>query len=309
MDHIGIILSVIGILLAVPIGIWIGRRDRKRPDLRSAKDFDALISPGDWLLRGDLDIAFDGRKLDRVSRTYLALWNHSGDTVRAADVLPSDPLRIVVGNDDEIFQTRLVSSSRPQIGARVAVTPLGAPVTFDFLDPKDGFIIEVMHRGEAAAAFAGTVPGAAIRDPKSLILSAESLSYLRLPPVKRVRQMFRDRAYFLTALLMITGGSIVSVISLVESVLQMGRAALVPAEDFDLTSLAGQRDFAKAVRDVGEIDFLNLAFEVVLVVAAFGFLLSLLNAFRARVPRTIAAEIASESEAPSDDAALGDQPV
>lgn len=289
MDAIGIALAVGLFLIGVPIAYFVGRRNRQSPDLRSAVDFDELLSPGDWLTRGDLDITFDSKPLSRVSRTYLAIWNRRGDTVRREDILARDPIRIVVDEDDEILQTRVVSMSRAQIAPQVASASQDASVAFEFLDRGDGFILEVLHRGESGARVVGTVPGAAIRRPIRATLSNAARYQLRQPWPKRIASLVQRaprRLILAVIALVLTSGYM---IFLSIRVLIRGLApAAVEATNFDLETFEGQREFAFAVQNSGLPGLGEIVIAVIAVLFALAPIAVLIIVSTARVPRAIA---------------------
>lgn len=302
MDPITIAITLLTIVISIPIGFYIGRRNRQVPDLRSAVDFDAVLEPGEWLTRGDLDINFDGKKLTRVSRTYLALWNHRGDTVMAADVLPSDPLRITVEDDDEILQTRVVSLSRLQIAPDVTPGGKGAMLTFTFLDPGDGFIVEVMHRGTSAARLEGTVPGAAIRPSKKFILTRRARHRMRQAWPKRLLQRVKDNGrvfvFLLAGFLFFVGYAIVTS---TQTLMRAFWPSLADSDEYDLTSLAGQRDFSDYVRALGEPALLSVILAWVnLAIAVLALVLILRLLLTPGVPRSIARNDAESYDDPTD---------
>jgi hypothetical protein len=57
--NLSIVITVgVGIASAL-VAYLFSRKMPKKPDLRSAVDFDRILSPGDWLTRGKLKISFD----------------------------------------------------------------------------------------------------------------------------------------------------------------------------------------------------------------------------------------------------------
>lgn len=245
MDWLGIAGLVIG-LVGIPLAFWAGRRNRQRPDLRASTDFDQVMAPLSFA--GGLRLTWKKRSLTQVSRTNIAVWNHRGDTVRGDDIVEADPLRIAVADDDEILQVRIASFSREQNQMVVD----GKAISFDFLDARDGAVLEVLHLGDAPARIVGTVRGAKIRNASQVDLSPAARTTRRLP----VRKRFfapgpgRMRRLFTAAnvLLILIGLGLVAVfIAMLSSRLPM----LVEPTAYDLGTLQGQADFASRVRKIG----------------------------------------------------------
>ena len=182
------------IWLTVGVGIasivvgWVGnwffsRRTRQRPDLRSARDFDVVLEPANWQADAPISVAYDGQPVRRVSRTYLALWNRQGDTFDKSDVDPDDPLHVHVEEGDRILLARVVA--RSEHPAKVDVVSDGSAVSFPYLGPGDGFILEITHEGEHPASLAGHPKGGSIAAPDSCDLSLDGRERLRKPFVLR----------------------------------------------------------------------------------------------------------------------------
>jgi hypothetical protein len=243
----GWIAGVLGVLLAL-VGIFLTVRARQTPDLRTARDYDLIVPEGGWMLRGGLQITFEGRSLDRVARTYIAIWNHRGKTVKGTEVLASDPLRIEVSEGDEVLHARVVAQSRPQIGVDVAPMGRTANVTFDFMDARDGAVIEIIHSGEQPANLVGTIPGAKLSGIRREVLSPEGRRRLRRNPISRIFVNGGLPGFALaTGLVFYLFGSI-----------YFGARALWPEmgvtvdpDDYRLTTYDGQQEFASAVLGTG----------------------------------------------------------
>lgn len=289
------VLSVVGIPLAF---IW-GRRNRQKPDLRSSTDFDQVMAPLSFA--GGLRLTWNGRSLEQVSRTNIALWNERGDTVRGGDIVPADKLRIAVADDDEILQVRVASFSREQVQLAVE----GAEVSFDFLDENDGGVLEVLHRGDKPAALKGTIRGAKIRAVADSDLSPSARTASRLPAAKRFFAPGPGRSLrFLWAANLILGlvalGGIAFLLSQVFGRLPM----LVNPGAYDLSTVEGQADFAKRVFDsgqgsqlIGETLPLYIIMATVIVVMLALITWRLLRSMRSIAPTTI---FAISADGPED---------
>lgn len=296
LEWVSLIVGIALFLIGIPVAYFVGRRNRQVPDLRIATDFDRIVEPGDWLLQGDLKVVFDGVPLSRVSRTYVAMWNHRGDTVRATDILSSDPLRIFVEDDDEVLRARVVASSRRQIAARVEGEGALALVEFDFLDRGDGFVIEVLHRGTQPAVLQGTLPGTTWGAPKTAALTRGARAMARKPWIARFASMF-TRGFSRAAVLVL---GLIGVVTFgyigVNNFIRWMTPEIVSIQNFDLDTLEGQREFATAVTKGGNVDTITGWTNLIYLATAALFVAIFYVSTRTAVPRSILAE----ESAPSD---------
>ena len=288
---LGIIVAVLLFAVGIPVAFYIGRRNRQVPDLRVATDADSLLSVQNTF-SGKLTMAFDGKPVKSLARTYLAIWNHRGDTIWGRDILASDPLRIDVSEGDEILQVRLVARHRStnQLEARSAngITP----ITFEFLDASDGGIFEVLHRGDSPARVAGTVPGVRFDDGFTATLGRGSRAAVRTAKLRRFSLMHRSfqRAMFFSAALAFLGlvGAVGS--GVLEILLFLG-PELVRVSKYRLSTLGGQHDFAEDVLVHGVHDWPAIVFVggffVFSVINVVFFLRRINTATHAVIPRSI----------------------
>ncbi|MBE1485206.1 hypothetical protein [Plantactinospora soyae] len=240
----GFFLSVI----AIPITFIVARRTRLRPEIRYAIDHDVLVEPKAELIDRGLSIRFADQTLRQVSRTYVALWNHRGDTIKGSDILFEDPLRVQLQDLDAVVDVSVVWYSRDQNRLTVRCDPAdrsAATIDFDFLDAGDGAVIQIVHE-QGSPALAGTIRGCGIRDKGSGDLTESTLSQVKSKSLlKRIAR--RDGGpSLLPALLMVL---LAATTAFIEPILSFFRdpRKLVDSSKYDLTSLKGQDDFAEKV--------------------------------------------------------------
>lgn len=245
---VGLILAVAGLVVAVvalPLTYTMGRRSRQRPNLRYVTDFNVLMDTRQAVARYPLRIIYGSEELDRVSRTYVAIWNHRGDTVSGTDIVASDPLRLRLERGDTALRAGVVTRSRDQCGIRVSLDETdrsAVQIAFDFLDEGDGFILEVVHRGGIAAALAGTVRGATIDNRGEVVLSPKALTRVAGGSWwRRARRRLHWADIGILAALLMLGILLASHNELLHN------PQLVPAGNYDLGTLSGQQAFSDEV--------------------------------------------------------------
>lgn len=170
----GDILGIAGIaasLIGIPVAFILARKSRQRPQLRYAVDFNTILSTDDKLFDRGLKMTLGDKRIDSISRTRVALWNHHGDTIERSDNLESDRLRLNFDREDSVLQSRVLRESRPQIALSATFEERNASIvdiSFDFLDAEDGGIIEVIHQGTVEPKLLGTIKGCTIRRARSV---------------------------------------------------------------------------------------------------------------------------------------------
>lgn len=296
---IGLVVSIVGI----PLAFVLARKGRQRPELRYATDFDELLSPDEGVSREDLRVSYAGHRVDRVSRTVIALWGERGDTVRGADIVEGDRLRIGVADGDVVLQAQPLACSRRPCGFSVTVAPGGTEVEidFDFMDPGDGLVVEVLHAGERRARLLGTLRGAVVSNRGEAALSA---SYLDLVAEQsrrkrwksaRVRIVDHVRELGLRRLLPTFGGVLIPMAVMLGTYYFQARSPeVVDPSAYKLDTLSGQAEFAEEVQAEGLPDredlWVVLAMLAIVVAGiGLGIVLLYIQLTRLVIPRSIVA--------------------
>jgi len=258
LEIVALVLAFVGI----PLTYFLTRRMRKRPRLRAAIQSTVLINPSAGLVDRGLQIHFSSQKIDTVSRSLIALWNGGGDTIRFADELASDPLRLQIEAPAVVLDARVLSGSRSQLGFSCELhsdAPQIVELHWNFMDEDDGVLIDMLHTGLQRPALFGTIPGV-IFDPHAvnlINLDPARLDWMNEP--SRMRRILRRMKSNVTSV-----PRFVSVV--VSSLMWIGLALglvvsgagnssyayriLSPAH-FDLGTAAGQARFADKLASAG----------------------------------------------------------
>ena len=83
----------------------------------------------------------------RPTVTRVAVWNAGSETIRASDVSPTHPFRIVGRGDVAILDARLIRDNGAGSRLRVSASGVDAALLFDYLRPQVGGLIHVTHVG------------------------------------------------------------------------------------------------------------------------------------------------------------------
>jgi len=289
---VGLAVSVLGI----PITFILARRTRQRPELRYALDYDVILSPDSNLFDRGLYMTLGNHRIDSISRTRAALWNHRGDTIHSTDKLDSDPLRIQLGRNDEALQARVLSMSRRQVEVAAIIRPdkpSSVQVDFSFLDAGDGAIVEIIHRGPSKPEVLGTLQGADIRDAGSADLGADILK--AAAQKSRLRRLLTYTPRYVvipTLFIMFTVAYVV--VTMIDNV-KFQPSHLIGLTRYDLHTIHGQVAFARAVANtkayVGSYlaaqNILHTLIPIIFALAFCGFSVFAWIIFKRKVPWNI----------------------
>lgn len=245
-----VVATVVGTLVALvglPATYYWGRRNRQRPDLCYVRDFAVLMAPEDGLAGGHLKMTANGQNIKSISRTYVALFNMKGDSVDGSHVVALDPLRLTVEDGDSILQTRIMSQSRPQCAVALNFeegNDREVYVNFDFLDAKDGVIVEVLHQGSSPVAVKGTIKGATLRDKGRADLTPHVIRALAAKTLwARIKFRFSGKFRIINIATALMTLLLVAMVVTVWVLPRPEATAPIPLTGLDLTTLEGQRQF------------------------------------------------------------------
>ncbi len=155
----GCLLGLIGIVLAV--FFYIKSRKFKRLSF-SVRTF-GILSDSTTKLPG-FGASYEGNPIERLTAAKILLWNSRTDIIHSSDLTSEDPIRFQLP-DESIVLAVSVSAVSSKTN-KVSVLVVGdkdkeIEVTLDYLAPKEGCLLSVMHTAEDDAQFqaSGTVKG------------------------------------------------------------------------------------------------------------------------------------------------------
>jgi hypothetical protein len=309
--NLGTSIGIIGILaslVGIPIAFFLARRSRQLPDLRYVIDFDVILDPNDQLFGNGLSMSIGRHPISSISRSHVAVWNHRGDTIRKADIVDSDPLRLQFADGDIVLQTRALSMSRQQTKLDARINPdegESVELKFDFLDAGDGSIFEIVHKGPGKPVMLGTIRGARIRNCGSVRLSPQNLAAFKKPALRSFLENAPLRAQINVLGNLLAGtASIVAVIIL--AVMSSKPVHLVNTKHYNLETVSGQAAFASRFTDLNLASGASAGLEVFLsLFALYCFWQIKKSSTWSRFPNSVLAFMVDEN---SETANIGNRP-
>ena len=142
---VGSVIGLAGLLSA----FWLYWQSRIGPVLSFQHNGATLIGGTDAAFPDEVQVTWRGVEVERITVTWLWFWNSGKKSVQGSDIVVSDPLTIKPGG--RILKARVVRQSRPVIGTVLGIASenrRSASLKFDFLDPGDGVLLEVLHTGD-----------------------------------------------------------------------------------------------------------------------------------------------------------------
>jgi hypothetical protein len=110
-----------------------------------------------------LSFFFNGKPVPRLTKSYIVFWNSGVAKVEGKDVVDENPVRLQVGSDGEIVQVEVLKETnlfnKVQVHSDSRLSNEWV-VTFDYLDPSDGVVLEVYHTAMSQkTGVVGTIKG------------------------------------------------------------------------------------------------------------------------------------------------------
>lgn len=164
VGFVGTLFGIIGVVLSITLYIRSRRLRRPTYYIRSIRWFD-----GNEVPHNELTLMFRGHPISGFTITHIAFWNGGNEMFRASDFAQSSPLRLHIPDNFELFDVRIAASTSTEIGVKLngpmalpAGVPKEIPIQFDYLDPGDGFKLQVIHDGHPSQGIdlVGKLPGA-----------------------------------------------------------------------------------------------------------------------------------------------------
>ncbi len=108
------------------------------------------------------EVSFHGVSIDNLILSKVFIWNKGAAPLRATDIAMSDPLKISFDEAPDILHAKVSRATRDANDVQISVDggKKFGNVTFDFLDSKDGFVVDLWHTGSSMRPIiSGTIIG------------------------------------------------------------------------------------------------------------------------------------------------------
>ncbi len=107
----------------------------------------------------NVQVSYQGKPVNRLKSSRITFWNSGSTVIDTDDIAAADPLG--VKTDAEILSGKVIQTTNGANQVQVTIKNRSAEIIFDFLNPLDGAIIELMLEGNAID-FSGQIKGGSI---------------------------------------------------------------------------------------------------------------------------------------------------
>lgn len=156
------LIGLLGIILAV-LGIFSYRISKSTAKPCYQKSSLRLIGRSIDSLPEEVFVTFKGREVQRLTKTILIFWNNGTEVLDGKDIVPADPITISFDEGDTILSYKILRRTKFVNNFTIDKHELHLHqliVNFDYLDPKDGLTLEILHDSEKSyPAIRGTMKG------------------------------------------------------------------------------------------------------------------------------------------------------
>ena len=162
VEVIGLYVGVLGIVIGVMVSYFFYKKSLR------VKEPSWMITSNN-LIRGfgtaikDLRIIYNDHPIENLTVSKIIFWNNGSETIDGSDLKTVDPLRIKTNDGVSILDVKILASNNPASRFQVHLEPETncAYITFDYLDEKQGAVIQVIHTGKSSAdiEMAGAIKG------------------------------------------------------------------------------------------------------------------------------------------------------
>jgi hypothetical protein len=187
----GLALGVIGIYVALR------SRERKEPRVYIANDGKIGLSMD---APTELELLYHGKRIPTLTSTYVWFLNEGRRPIRRDDIAPRQPIRIQLTQDGlavDILEVVVRKTTRESIAFKAIAAAQGAAeLSFDFLDYRDGALVEILHTGPSWVK--ADVSGVILGCPKGISVTrsearGELVSSIVFPLQRDWKQIRRRR--------------------------------------------------------------------------------------------------------------------
>lgn len=150
---IGLIFTILSVVIAIIF--YLRSKKEKIPYFEISSN--TILEKLHKSLDG-LEVHYKGEAQERITVTKVVFWNDGKETIDRNHLVEKDPLRLICPLSTKILDVRIVDcsaeSNSVQIGSPVSDKDVTYyPLSFEYLDYREYFVIQVIHNGNTHEQF------------------------------------------------------------------------------------------------------------------------------------------------------------
>lgn len=159
---VGSLLGLIGIIVGAA-GVFSYKISKSTAKPTYQKLSLRLIGRDEDNLPKEVTVFFKGKEVDRLTKTTLILWNNGTEVLEGKDIIKPDLIQIAFDEGDNILTYSIIKKTKVVNNFELIKNeenPHKLTVNFDYLDPNDGVVLELLHdSNKRYPKITGTVKG------------------------------------------------------------------------------------------------------------------------------------------------------
>lgn len=145
-----LLLTTICTIIGIPLSIYFYFKSKKEKMLRFEiksnnifKDFESII--------GNVKVTCEDKSISTLTITSILMWCDGKETIYDKDIATQMPLIVKVKDGKEILEAKIISCNNQANNITLEKFENNSyKINFEYLDNKDGFIIQVVHNGNSS---------------------------------------------------------------------------------------------------------------------------------------------------------------
>jgi hypothetical protein len=157
LSILSILLGLLGTILAIVF--YVKSKKNKKP-FYIIRSFNIISDNFENRIK-DIQILYKKQIIENLTISKIVIWNDGNETINRSDIPEATKFKIEIKNDYKIYDAECLYNTDKVNKLQIIEQGDGFILDFDFLDPKQGFIVKVTHSGKNSDAIqlSGRVKG------------------------------------------------------------------------------------------------------------------------------------------------------
>lgn len=145
-------LGIAGIAFGVGVPVWLYLKAEKRTRLSFSIKETILIGSQSIALPDGIIIFYQKKVIADLKKANVFFWNSGTNPIRGGDIASKNPLSINFLSGPQLLRSRIEKVSDYASDVTLVTDDEGIKLSFDYLEPGQGFVVELLYAGKDALA-------------------------------------------------------------------------------------------------------------------------------------------------------------